>query len=214
MTSEHAPNSVHSQWICLSIDSTSSNHILVKGINKLYILLWTENVINHKDEEGFTPLMWAAAHGQIAVVEFLLQNVRKKSTPHFKFLHFLCSLFSLRFVSSTIYLKLVKFSVKFHFQTNWLTCFFFFFSIISGCRSSDFGERERKCSLTGLQQRVHRYCENAARLWSWCQWVWLGKTLAWIYIGVCFGQNFKAEHSVGLDFKLFSQPYIGCPLIT
>uniref|UniRef100_A0A8C7BJP6 Ankyrin repeat family A member 2 n=1 Tax=Neovison vison TaxID=452646 RepID=A0A8C7BJP6_NEOVI len=25
-------------------------------------------------EEGFTPLMWAAAHGQIAVVEFLLQN--------------------------------------------------------------------------------------------------------------------------------------------
>uniref|UniRef100_A0A8V0YAZ5 Ankyrin repeat family A member 2 n=1 Tax=Gallus gallus TaxID=9031 RepID=A0A8V0YAZ5_CHICK len=26
------------------------------------------------DEEGFTPLMWAAAHGQIAVVEFLLQN--------------------------------------------------------------------------------------------------------------------------------------------
>lgn len=127
MTSEHAPNSVHSQWICLSIDSTSSNHILVKGINKLYILLWTENVINHKDEEGFTPLMWAAAHGQIAVVEFLLQNVRKKSTPHFKFLHFLCSLFSLRFVSSTIYLKLVKLSVKFHFQTNWLTCFFFFF---------------------------------------------------------------------------------------
>lgn len=37
----------------------------------------TENVINHTDEEGFTPLMWAAAHGQIAVVEFLLQNVRK-----------------------------------------------------------------------------------------------------------------------------------------
>jgi ankyrin repeat protein len=36
-----------------------------------------ENVINHTDEEGFTPLMWAAAHGQIAVVEFLLQNVRK-----------------------------------------------------------------------------------------------------------------------------------------
>ncbi|KAF6734997.1 Ankyrin repeat family A protein 2 [Oryzias melastigma] len=33
-----------------------------------------ETVINLKDEEGFTPLMWAAAHGQIAVVEFLLQN--------------------------------------------------------------------------------------------------------------------------------------------
>uniref|UniRef100_A0A8C8TVL6 Ankyrin repeat family A protein 2 n=1 Tax=Peromyscus maniculatus bairdii TaxID=230844 RepID=A0A8C8TVL6_PERMB len=33
-----------------------------------------ENVINHTDEEGFTPLMWAAAHRQIAVVQFLLQN--------------------------------------------------------------------------------------------------------------------------------------------
>lgn len=148
MTSEHAPNSVHSQWICLSIDSTSSNHILVKGINKLYILLWTENVINHKDEEGFTPLMWAAAHGQIAVVEFLLQNVRKKSTPHFKFLHFLCSLFSLRFVSSTIYLKLVKFSVKFHFQTNWLTCFFFFFPLFQGADPQILGKgRESALSL-------------------------------------------------------------------
>lgn len=36
-----------------------------------------ETVINLQDEEGFTPLMWAAAHGQIAVVEFLLQNVCK-----------------------------------------------------------------------------------------------------------------------------------------
>lgn len=39
-------------------------------------LFLTETVINLQDEEGFTPLMWAAAHGQIAVVEFLLQNVR------------------------------------------------------------------------------------------------------------------------------------------
>ena len=45
----------------------------------------TENVINHTDEEGFTPLMWAAAHGQIAVVEFLLQNV---SENLFHFVHF------------------------------------------------------------------------------------------------------------------------------
>lgn len=44
-----------------------------------------ENVINLQDEEGFTPLMWAAAHGQIAVVEFLLQNVWEPSRtnlPH------------------------------------------------------------------------------------------------------------------------------------
>lgn len=48
-----------------------------------------ENVINLQDEEGFTPLMWAAAHGQIAVVEFLLQNVWQRNSsrtnlPHFK----------------------------------------------------------------------------------------------------------------------------------
>lgn len=39
----------------------------------------TETIINLQDEEGFTPLMWAAAHGQIAVVEFLLQNVRSET---------------------------------------------------------------------------------------------------------------------------------------
>lgn len=43
----------------------------------LSVYCQTETVINLQDEEGFTPLMWAAAHGQIAVVEFLLQNVSK-----------------------------------------------------------------------------------------------------------------------------------------
>lgn len=38
-------------------------------------LCQSEAAINLQDEEGFTPLMWAAAHGQIAVVEFLLQSV-------------------------------------------------------------------------------------------------------------------------------------------
>ncbi|XP_075581858.1 ankyrin repeat family A protein 2-like [Pelecanus crispus] len=48
----------------------------------LYKIVWLtiekstfyKNVINHKDEEEFSPLMWAAAHGKIAAVEFLLQN--------------------------------------------------------------------------------------------------------------------------------------------
>lgn len=43
-----------------------------------FCIILIETVINLQDEEGFTPLMWAAAHGQIAVVEFLLQNVREK----------------------------------------------------------------------------------------------------------------------------------------
>lgn len=51
------------------------SYVMITMFILLYIIL-IETVINLQDEEGFTPLMWAAAHGQIAVVEFLLQNVR------------------------------------------------------------------------------------------------------------------------------------------
>lgn len=61
-----------------------------------FLSLFLENVINLQDEEGFTPLMWAAAHGQIAVVEFLLQNVWQRSSsrtnlPHLKhtYIHYI-----------------------------------------------------------------------------------------------------------------------------
>ncbi|MBZ3873045.1 Ankyrin repeat family A protein 2 [Sciurus carolinensis] len=58
------------------IVSALSVHQLAAQGEMLYLAtrIEQENVINHTDEEGFTPLMWAAAHGQIAVVEFLLQN--------------------------------------------------------------------------------------------------------------------------------------------
>lgn len=46
-----------------------------KHVDLVLFLLQSEAAINLQDEEGFTPLMWAAAHGQIAVVEFLLQSV-------------------------------------------------------------------------------------------------------------------------------------------
>lgn len=36
------------------------------------------SLLNCQDERGFTPLMWAAAFGEIIVVEFLLQKVRNK----------------------------------------------------------------------------------------------------------------------------------------
>ncbi len=47
-----------------------------------------ESAINLQDEEGFTPLMWAAAHGQIAVVEFLLQSVSASYTLTTAFLKY------------------------------------------------------------------------------------------------------------------------------
>lgn len=33
-------------------------------------------LLNSQDERGFTPLMWAAAFGEIEIVQFLLEMVR------------------------------------------------------------------------------------------------------------------------------------------
>nr|XP_060491537.1 ankyrin repeat family A protein 2 [Panthera onca] len=76
LTNKHRGNEVSTTP--LLANSLSVHQLAAQG-EMLYLAtrIEQENVINHTDEEGFTPLMWAAAHGQIAVVEFLLQNVRK-----------------------------------------------------------------------------------------------------------------------------------------
>ncbi|KAM6303893.1 ankyrin repeat family A protein 2 isoform 1-T2 [Podargus strigoides] len=73
LTNKHRGNEVSTTP--LLVNSLSVHQLAAQG-EMLYLAtrIEQENVINHKDEEGFTPLMWAAAHGQIAVVEFLLQN--------------------------------------------------------------------------------------------------------------------------------------------
>ncbi|XP_020645948.2 ankyrin repeat family A protein 2 isoform X2 [Pogona vitticeps] len=73
LTNKHRGNEVSTTP--LLINSLSVHQLAAQG-EMLYLAtrIEQENVINHTDEEGFTPLMWAAAHGQIAVVEFLLQN--------------------------------------------------------------------------------------------------------------------------------------------
>ncbi|XP_019338185.1 ankyrin repeat family A protein 2 isoform X3 [Alligator mississippiensis] len=81
LTNKHRGNEVSTTP--LLVNSLSVHQLAAQG-EMLYLAtrieqanrqpIGTENIINHKDEEGFTPLMWAAAHGQIAVVEFLLQN--------------------------------------------------------------------------------------------------------------------------------------------
>jgi len=40
------------------------------------------SLLNSQDERGFTPLMWAAAFGEIMVVEFLLQKVSNTFFSH------------------------------------------------------------------------------------------------------------------------------------
>uniref|UniRef100_A0A8C6X2Y2 Ankyrin repeat family A member 2 n=3 Tax=Elapinae TaxID=42168 RepID=A0A8C6X2Y2_NAJNA len=73
LTNKHRGNEVSTTP--LLVNSLSVHQLAAQG-EMLYLAtrIEQENVINHMDEEGFTPLMWAAAHGQIAVVEFLLQN--------------------------------------------------------------------------------------------------------------------------------------------
>ncbi|KAE8636008.1 hypothetical protein XENTR_v10002811 [Xenopus tropicalis] len=73
LTNKHRGNEVSTTP--LLVNSLSVHQLAAQG-EMVYLAsrLEQENVVNLTDEEGFTPLMWAAAHGQIAVVEFLLQN--------------------------------------------------------------------------------------------------------------------------------------------
>ncbi|XP_007533810.1 ankyrin repeat family A protein 2 isoform X2 [Erinaceus europaeus] len=73
LTNKHRGNEVSTTP--LLANSLSVHQLAAQG-EMLYLAtrIEQENVINHTDEEGLTPVMWAAAHGQIAVVEFLLQN--------------------------------------------------------------------------------------------------------------------------------------------
>ncbi|KAM9794432.1 ankyrin repeat family A protein 2 isoform 1-T1 [Syngnathus typhle] len=74
LTNKHRGNEVSSTP--LLVHSLSIHQLAAQGeMVFLASRIEQETVINAQDEEGFTPLMWAAAHGQIAVVEFLLQNV-------------------------------------------------------------------------------------------------------------------------------------------
>ncbi|XP_051028409.1 ankyrin repeat family A protein 2 isoform X2 [Acomys russatus] len=66
LTNKHRGNEVSTTP--LLANSLSVHQLAAQG-EMLYLATRIE-----QDEEGFTPLMWAAAHGQIAVVEFLLQN--------------------------------------------------------------------------------------------------------------------------------------------
>ncbi|XP_050965475.1 ankyrin repeat family A protein 2 isoform X1 [Labeo rohita] len=73
LTNKHRGNEVSSTP--LLVHSLSIHQLAAQGeMVFLASRIEQESVINLQDEEGFTPLMWAAAHGQIAVVEFLLQS--------------------------------------------------------------------------------------------------------------------------------------------
>uniref|UniRef100_A0A3B5MHV9 Ankyrin repeat, family A (RFXANK-like), 2 n=1 Tax=Xiphophorus couchianus TaxID=32473 RepID=A0A3B5MHV9_9TELE len=71
LTNKHRGNEVSSTPLLVHL---SIHQLAAQGEMVFLASRIEQTVINLQDDEGFTPLMWAAAHGQIAVVEFLLQN--------------------------------------------------------------------------------------------------------------------------------------------
>lgn len=49
----------------------------------MFDYLADSSLLNRQDERGLIPLMWAAAFGEKAMVDFLLENVSDISRPLF-----------------------------------------------------------------------------------------------------------------------------------
>jgi len=60
----------------------SRRYLKFLQIDRILFHLADSSLLGSQDERGFTPLMWAAAFGEKAVVDLLLEKVRKKKDIH------------------------------------------------------------------------------------------------------------------------------------
>ena len=113
------------------------------------------SLLSKQDERGFTPLMWAAAFGEKAVVDFLLEKVRlSKPTAVQKDLQ--------------IYQNALS---------HWCFCFL-------GRRPQNDCEGAGECPDTGQLWRLCGHCRVSSQTWSrhWHLWLgtsWLSLHLTW-----------------------------------
>lgn len=99
------------------------------------------SLLSKQDERGFTPLMWAAAFGEKAMVDFLLEKVRNK-----------------RRLSGR----------DFHpsFRQNALISLMFMGFLFSGCRSQNNCEGARECPDSGQLRRLCGHRGVSSQTWS------------------------------------------------
>ncbi|KAM4738787.1 DNA-binding protein RFXANK isoform 1-T2 [Anableps anableps] len=76
-----------------TLDSLSIHQLAAQGdvLQVAAHLSKDSSVLTRQDDRGFTPLMWAAAFGEKAMVDFLLEKVRKTDIQHMKTPSLICN---------------------------------------------------------------------------------------------------------------------------
>lgn len=87
------------------------------------------SLLSQQDDRGFTPLMWAAAFGEKATVDFLLEKVRNKAAT----------------VGTDKYVTETKSTV------SWMV-------FVSGCRPQNNCKGARECPDAGKLWRLCGHC--------------------------------------------------------
>lgn len=121
------------------ISATQSKISLALNCFLLMIYFADSSLLSKQDERGFTPLMWAAAFGEKAMVDFLLEKVRNEAAA----------------VGPDMYVIKTKSTIS-----RMLVIF------VSGCRPQNNCKGARECPDTGQLWRLCGHCWVSSQTWS------------------------------------------------